>query len=145
MHGCWVVGLCVLSGESGWQFRGVDVEEKGVRTDSCGTPFMRGRNLLRLPLPVVRVKLRLPSISMMNRSDHALSGSYSSNWHVPAALIAVTDVIKESVWFIIVHCFFTVGSVTILQLSFVSFVGEELTVFGFVREECEKTLRTTGL
>jgi len=25
-----------------------------------------------------------------------------------------------------------------LQLSFVVLVGEELTVFGFVREECEK-------
>jgi len=32
-----------------------------------------------------------------------------------------------------------------LRLSFVILVGEELTVFGFVREECEKTLRTTGL
>ena len=32
-----------------------------------------------------------------------------------------------------------------LQLSFVTFVGEELTVFGSVREECEKTLRTTDL
>jgi len=32
-----------------------------------------------------------------------------------------------------------------LQLSFVIFVGEELTVFGFVGEECEKTLRTTAL
>jgi len=29
-----------------------------------------------------------------------------------------------------------------LQLSIVIFVGEELTVIGFVREECEKTLRT---
>ena len=28
---------------------------------------------------------------------------------------------------------------------FVIFVGEELTVFGFVSGECEKNLRTTGL
>jgi len=35
--------------------------------------------------------------------------------------------------------------VKFLQLSFVIFVGEELTVFGFVMEECEKTLRTTAL
>ena len=33
-----------------------------------------------------------------------------------------------------------------LQLSFMNFVGEELTVFGFLKEECEKNfLRTTGL
>ena len=57
---------------------------------------------------------------------------------VQAASIAVTDVIKESVWFIIVYSFFTVGSVEFLQLSFMNFVGEELTVFGFLREECEK-------
>jgi len=38
----------------------------------------------------------------------------------------------------IIHCFFTVGSENFLQLSFVIFVGEEFTVFGFVREECEK-------
>ena len=35
-----------------------------------------------------------------------------------AALTAVTDVIKESVWFIIVYCFFTVGSVTYTQIYF---------------------------
>jgi len=32
-----------------------------------------------------------------------------------AALTAVTDVIKDSVWFIIIDCFFTVGSVKFLQ------------------------------
>ena len=50
----------------------------------------------------------------------------------------MTDVMKESVWFIVVYCFFTVASMKFLQLSFVILVGEELTVFGFVREECEK-------
>jgi len=54
------------------------------------------------------------------------------------ASAAVTDVTQGSVWFIIVCCFFTVGSVEVLQLSFVIFVGEELTVFGFAKEECEK-------
>ena len=38
-------------------------------------------------------------------------------------------------WFIFAYFFFIVKFV---QLSFVIFVGEELTVFGFVREECEK-------
>jgi len=49
--------------------------------------------------------------------------------------------IQEFVWFIIVYCFFTVGSVKCLQLLFVIFVGEELTVLGFVREECEKNFK----
>ena len=56
-----------------------------------------------------------------------------------AALNAVTDVTKESVWFIIVYCFFTVSSVKYLQLSFfVIVVGEEFALFGFVRGEYEK-------
>jgi len=37
-----------------------------------------------------------------------------------------------------VYCFPTVRKVKFLQLSFVIFVGEELTEFVFVREECEK-------
>jgi len=37
-----------------------------------------------------------------------------------------------------VYCFFTVSCVKFLQWSFVIFVGEELTVFGFIREECDK-------
>jgi len=61
--------------------------------------------------------------------------------HVQAALTALTDVMKDSVWFIIVYCFFTVGSVKYLRLSFVILLGEELTVFGFVREECEKNFK----
>jgi len=73
------------------------------------------------------------------------SGSYRRNLQVQAALTAVTDAKKESVWFIIVYCFFTAGSAKFLQLSFVIFFGEELTVFWFVKGECEKNLRTTGL
>jgi len=73
---------------------------------------------------------------MIRRTMH-LSGSNRSNLQVQAASTAVTDVIKESVWFIIVYCFFTVGDVKFLQLSYVIFVEQELTVFGFVREECE--------
>jgi len=46
----------------------------------------------------------------------------------------VADVVKESVWFIIIYCFFTVGSVKFLQfIFFVIIVGEEVTVFEFVR------------
>jgi len=64
-----------------------------------------------------------------------LSGSNRSNLQVQGALTAITDVIKESVWFIFVYLSFIVK---FSQLSLVVFVGEELTLFGFVREECEK-------
>jgi len=37
--------------------RGVDVEEKGYKKRPYGMPFLRRRNLLGLPLAVVRVKL----------------------------------------------------------------------------------------
>jgi len=67
-----------------------------------------------------------------------LSGSNRSNLQVQAALTAITDVIKESVWFIFVYFFFIAK---FLQLSFVIFVKEELTVFGFVRGECEKNFK----
>jgi len=81
---------------------------------------------------------------MVKWSKH-LPSSNRSNLQVEAASTVVTDIIKESVLFIVVYCFFTVGSVKFLQLSFVTFFGEELTEFGFVREECQKTLRITGL
>jgi len=68
-----------------------------------------------------------------------LSGR-NNNLQVQAALNAVTNITKEAVWFIIVYCCFTAGSAKLLQLSFVIFVGEELTEFGSVREEFEKKL-----
>ena len=37
----------------------------GTKTDPCGTPFLRRRNLLLLPFLVERIKLRLPTISMI--------------------------------------------------------------------------------
>jgi len=97
-------------------------------------PFFRRCILLRLALAVVREKLRLPTSSVIKRTMR-LSGSNRSNLQVQAALTAITDVIKESVWFVFV-CFSII--VKFSQLSLVIFVGEELTVFGFVREECEK-------
>jgi len=74
-----------------------------------------------------------------------LSGSNRSNCQVQAALNAVTDITKESVWFIIIYCFFTAGTVKFLQLSFVIFAGEELAELGFVREECEKNFENHWL
>jgi len=61
------------------------------------------------------VKLRLPTSYIVKRTM-LLSGSNRSNLQVQAALTAVTDIIKESVWFIIVYCFFIVGSMKFLQL-----------------------------
>jgi len=44
----------ILSGDGGWQVRGVDVGEKGFQKGPCGTPFLMRRNLLRLALAVMR-------------------------------------------------------------------------------------------
>jgi len=66
-----------------------------------------------------------------------LSDDNRSILQVQATLTAVTDLIKKSVWFMIVYCFFTVCSVEFLHL-FVIFVGEELTVFRFAWKEFEK-------
>jgi len=38
----------------------------------------------------------------------------------------------------IIYCFFTVGGVEFCNIFFVIFVGEIMTVFGFVKGECEK-------
>jgi len=50
-------------------------------------------------------------------NELGLNGNVYST-QLQAALPAVIDVIKESVSFIIIICFFTVGSVIFLQLSF---------------------------
>ena len=76
------------------------LKRRGARTDPGGTPLLRRPNLLRLPLAVVRVKLILPTSSMIKRTM-CLSGSNRSNLQVQAALTVVIDVIKEFVWFII--------------------------------------------
>jgi len=44
------------------------LKRRGARTDPCGMPFLRFRNLLLLPFLVARVKLRLPTISMIMRT-----------------------------------------------------------------------------
>jgi len=54
---------------------------RGVRTDHCRTSFLRRRDLLRLLLPLERVKLRLPTNSMIMRNK-CLSGSNHSNLEV---------------------------------------------------------------
>ena len=76
------------------------LKRRGARTDPGGTPLLRRPNLLRLPLAVVRVKLILPTSSMIKRTM-CLSSSNRSNSQLQAALIVVIDVITGFVWFII--------------------------------------------
>ena len=47
---------------------------RGTKTDPCETPFLRHRNLLCVPLPVVRVKLQFVTSSMIIL-NMCLSGS----------------------------------------------------------------------
>ena len=54
---------------------------RGARTDPCGTPFLRRRNLLLWQFRVVRVKLRLSTISMIMWTM-CLSGSNCSSLQV---------------------------------------------------------------
>ena len=110
------------------------LKKRGARTIPMGR---RSGGVVTFAVAGVTVKLRLPTSSMIKQTMH-LSGSNRSNCQVQTVLNAVTDITKESVWFIIIYCFFTVGTVKFLQLSFVIFVEEEFAEFGFVREECEK-------
>ena len=57
--------------------RKVDVEEE-CQDRPWGTPFLRRRNLFHLPFPAVRVKLRLPTISMIMQTMCLSGGSRSS-------------------------------------------------------------------
>ena len=57
------------------------LKRRGAKTDPCEMPFLRRRNLLRLLLPVVRVKLRLPTSSMITRTM-CLSGNDRSDLQV---------------------------------------------------------------
>jgi len=52
---------------------------------------------------------------------------------VQAALTAVTDDIKETVWFIIIYCFLTVGSVKFCNYLFQSFPWGEIDSFWVLR------------
>jgi len=84
------------------------LKRRGARTYPCGKLFLRRRCLLHLPLAVVRVKLRFRISFMIMRNMRR-------NFQVEAASTAMTVVIKESVCFITVYCFFTVDCVKFLQ------------------------------
>jgi len=57
------------------------LNRRGAMTDPCGMPFLRRRNLLLCPFPVVRVKLRLLTISVIMWTI-CLSGSNRSSLQV---------------------------------------------------------------
>jgi len=57
------------------------LKRRGAVTDPSGTPFLRYRNLFRMPFLVVRVKLQLPTISMIMWTM-CLSGSSCSSLQV---------------------------------------------------------------
>jgi len=81
---------------------------------------------------------------MMPLSFHYLFIQHLKNGNVcstPAqvALTAVTDVIKESVLFIFIYCFFKVGSVKFLQLSFCDFCLGEIDSVSV----CKRGMRTS--
>jgi len=69
---------------------------RGGRQDrSCGTPFLRRRSLLLWPFPVVRVKLRFQTITMIM----CLSGSNRSSLHeaaVPYGVVGCCEVDEHS-------------------------------------------------
>ena len=67
------------------------LKRRGARKNSCGTPFVKLGNLLRLPLLVVRIKLRLPT---MSKWTMRLSASNRSNLQLQAALTAVTEFMR---------------------------------------------------
>jgi len=68
-------------------------KRRGASPDPCRTPILRLGNLFRLPLAMERVKMQLPTSSMVKRNTR-LSGSNHSNLQVQAALNAVSDVIN---------------------------------------------------
>jgi len=114
------------------------LNRRGSRNDACGTPFLRHRNLLRLPLPVAKGGGVIANTSTMINRTMRLSGINRSNVQVKFASTAVTGIIRVCFVRNRLYCFLKVGIVKFLQLSFMIFAGEELTVSGFVREECEK-------
>jgi len=75
------------------------VKRRGIRTDPYGTTVLRCHNLLRLLLLVGRVKLQLPTSSMIMQTM-CLSGSNHSNLQVqpriPYSVVGCCEIDKHS-------------------------------------------------
>jgi len=69
---------------------------RSARTDPCGTPFLRCRNLLLWPFPVERVKLRLLTISMImwTVSVRQQSQQFAGEAAVPYSVVGCCEVDK---------------------------------------------------
>jgi len=72
------------------------VKSRGSREDPCRAPFLRRRNLRRLLLAVVRVKLRFPTSSMIMRTM-CLSGRNRSSLQVEAAMPHSVGLVSRAV------------------------------------------------
>ena len=70
-----------------------------AKTDSCGTPFLRRRNLLCIPLPVIRVKLRFVC-KLHDHFDHApvwqQTQKLAGEAAVPYIIIGCCEISKHS-------------------------------------------------
>jgi len=60
------------------------LKRTGAKTDPRGTPFLRYRNPLCLMLPVVKMKMRLPTSCMIMRAMYLTGNNCNSlqmRWH----------------------------------------------------------------
>jgi len=94
MHDCQIIGMCIVCGDGVWQFRDVDVK-KGFQDESLWDAVLEASQPALLPLPVVRVKLRLPTISMIMRTV-CLSGKNRTSLQVRLRCHAVSQAAVRS-------------------------------------------------
>jgi len=79
------------------------LKRRDARIDPCGTPFLRRCNLLRLLFQVVRVKLRLPTISMVMWTclSHNQSQQLAGEAVMPCIVISCCEIDKHSSGFLL--------------------------------------------
>jgi len=75
------------------------LNRRGARTDPCGSPFLRRRNLLHLPFPVAKDKAAIAN-HLHDHVDH-MSVRQQSQQHageavVPYGLVGCFEVDKHS-------------------------------------------------
>jgi len=59
---------------------GVEVEEKGCQDGSCRTPFSTRRNLLRLLLPMLRVKMKTDWHKSKHQNVSTIGRTFEKRW-----------------------------------------------------------------
>jgi len=81
VHPAWLLGRQHMHTFWRWRLAGQRCtcwRDVAQGTDTCGTPFLRRRNLLHWSFPVVRVKLRFVTISMIKWTMCLSSSNRSS-------------------------------------------------------------------